>query len=99
MKSKIKIIVSTLAVIIITGLSINKKTHKEYSLLIENIEALSQNEGGDHGEIDQTLIPYQILSSKNVIIWTNNGPITTKIPCCASSDSKYSGCAKGLDGC
>lgn len=63
-------------------------------LLLENIESLAM---GEHGNIDETLEPYMELSSYEV--WFPDVERSTRIPCCKSCSSQYSGCAKGLDRC
>lgn len=84
----------------------SQNVDKYSSLLLKNLEAFSMDENGnngsesnDHGNIDNTLVPYEILSSKE--IWMNlwGEWKKTTVPCCDSSDSQYSGCARGLDKC
>ena len=96
---KTKILISVLAVVAVVFFAQQKNAAKEDALFIENLEALTFDEGGsggNHGEVDPTLEPYKKLSYK----WVNIGNMgLTKIPCCATDESQYSGCAKGLDNC
>lgn len=81
----------------VTTFTVKKNCQEGNSLLLENIEALAFNEGGEHGNIDTTLEPYYELSSKE--IWIGNMPYPTRVPCCKHNNSSLSGCAKGLDRC
>lgn len=100
---KTKIIICLVVVGAITIFTLQKNVQKENLFLLENIDALTSDEGetggGDHGEIDTTLEPYWTLSSKIVTIVTSWGLESTRIPCCESTMSEFSGCAKGLDRC
>lgn len=98
---KTKIIICLIVVGAITIFTLQKNVQKENLFLLENIDALTSDEGetggGDHGEIDGTLEPYWELSKQKY--WIGDMPYPTEIPCCKESTSPFSGCAKGLDRC
>lgn len=93
---KIKIIFLLVLVIISVSFSFRSKT-QTVDLLLKNIEAFAGSD--EHGEVDPELVPYSKLSSKTIYFVVNGRVLQTQIPCCVSDLSKYSGCAKGLDGC
>lgn len=92
MKTKIFMFIAVFAMVVTTVKSVRVQGEPN-DLLLENIEAL----GREHGEIDEELAPYKILSEQKVYI--GDMPYPTIIPCCKSINNKYSGCAKGLDDC
>ncbi len=95
---KFKNVIYVLAIMFVAVYTYQRNSNQQNSFLLANIEALSNNnEGGGHDEIDETLVPYKQLSSIDVFLGNNLFP--TKIPCCISHSSKYSGCAKGLTDC
>ncbi|MEG0153588.1 MAG: NVEALA domain-containing protein [Cellulosilyticaceae bacterium] len=77
------------------------KQHEPMSnLMLANIDALAQKEGGsDHGNVDTTLEPYYRQGSKTIWMELWGEWKSTVIPCCESVSSQWSGCAKGLDRC
>ncbi|MDE6172723.1 NVEALA domain-containing protein [uncultured Bacteroides sp.] len=72
------------------------KKDSNVDLLLKNVEACANSE---HGEIDETLAPYRRLSSKTIYFILDGQIVSTRVPCCMSDPSKYSGCSNGLDGC
>lgn len=96
MKSRSFFLLFAVAFSIYSVVVANSHRYESFSeLLLHDVESLAQDEG--HGQIDSTLEPYMELSSKE--IWVPGMSGTTRVPCCRSSSSQYSGCAKGLDRC
>lgn len=89
-----------LFIAIIAASAIMLSSHQgeeKIDILLENIEAYADSD--EHGEIDETLVPYSKLGSKTIYFLWYGQIISTKVPCCMSDTSKFSGCAKGLDNC
>lgn len=87
-----------LLVLVISSVSFSFRSKVQtVDLLLKNIEAFAGSD--EHGEVDPELVPYSKLSSKTIYFVVDGRVMSTQIPCCASDPSKYSGCAKGLNGC
>ena len=93
MKFKNVIYVLVMVIVFVAIYTYQKNSNQQDFFLLKNIEALSQA----HGEIDETLVPYSILSSMDMYFPNMPGPTT--VSCCKPHESKYSGCAKGLGNC
>ena len=83
-------------VVLASGVNIynSQKESGMSDVVLANVDALA-----DHGEIDETLVPYRKLSSMTLLILFKGEIMSTQIPCCKDDTSPYSGCAKGLDTC
>jgi hypothetical protein len=92
MKVKVLFFVMVVAIAVASFFQQYPKNGYDVDLLLENIEALGNAE---HGEIDETLVPFRILDSKLVFV----GYYPIRIPCCKCHSSPYTGCARGLDEC
>lgn len=94
MKTKFLLI----GVIVVSAIFISShKENKNIDLLLENIDAYAGSD--EHGDIDETLVPYSKLGEKTIYCILDGKMLSTKIPCCKPDASKFSGCAKGLDNC
>ena len=98
MKTKILKYVFVVAIAMVAGINVfnAQKSEALSDVALANVEALASTE---HGNIDETLVPYRKLDSKTIYLVYNGQIVSTVIPCCKDDTSRYSGCAKGLDEC